>query len=73
MNLYQVKATPFLYSLYTRNYIVYVFLEVFTLYQQYFTYLMATVLKFLFPRLLLTNTLTVHYPDIGWPVLVLFP
>ena len=47
----------------------------FTLYQQYFSYLMATVHKSMFPGLFLTSTEPVHYPDTGRPVtvVVLFP
>ena len=45
----------------------------FTPYQQYYIYLTATVHKSIFPGLLPTSTLPVHYPDTGGPVLVLFP
>ena len=40
-----------------------------TSYQQYFDYLTATVHKSMFPGLFYP----VHYPDIGDPVVVLFP
>ena len=35
----------------------------FTLYQQYFSYLTATVYKSMFPGLFLTSTSPVHYSD----------
>ena len=48
------------------------FVWAFTPYQQYFNYSTATVHNSLFPGLLLTSTLPVHYPDTGGPVVVLF-
>ena len=42
-------------------------------YQQYFSHLMATVHKSMFPGPSLTTTKPVHYPDTGGPVVVLFP
>ena len=44
-----------------------------TPYQQYFSYLKATVHKSIFPGLFLTGTEPVHYPDTGGPVVILFP
>ena len=45
----------------------------FTLYQQYFSYLMATLHRSMFPGPFLTSTVPVYYPDTGGPVIVLFP
>ena len=45
----------------------------FTTYQQYFSYLTARVHKSMFPGLFLASTYSVHYPDTGGPVVVLFP
>ena len=47
--------------------------RVFTQIQRYFSYLMATVLKSMFPKPFLTSSQPVHYPDTGGPVVVLFP
>ena len=46
---------------------------VFTQSKQYFSYFTATVYKSMFPGLFLTSTKPAHYPDIGGPVVVLFP